>query len=227
MWELLFNGLSIAGSVSSVGSWAGGFTLEKKTREIEASLRRLEELNAYLLNSARLHDAVLNEVSPVISNFYNAKTPNEQIHSVHTLERQFTELRRELSTETKNILQSTVAEMQRTIQSAHYSAMQPQQIRGDFFSKLAKDPYQVGVTQYWDISNGGLWARKDQKVISAQAAPITWGNPFTGQVFLGEIPLSSLSQNGIRLHVPHYRHVVDGHIYSDRHGLYLPSYMIE
>jgi hypothetical protein len=99
-------------------------------------------------------------------------------------------------------------------------------MKGDLYRGLLNDPYEAGVVQQWDISGGGLWVRRDKRIITPQIVPITWGNPLTGQMFLGEIPLGRLSQYGIQVQVPQYKHVVDGHVYSERHGLYLPSYLV-
>jgi hypothetical protein len=116
--------------------------------------------------------------------------------------------------------------MLRAVQASHYTENAPLRLKGDLFRGLVHDPYEAGVAQYSDISEGGLWARGDKRIITPHMAPITWGNPLTGRMFLGEMPLNRLRHYGMEVQVPHYRHVVDGLVYSDKHGLYLPSYIV-
>jgi hypothetical protein len=108
----VFNGLNLSGSPTHTRSIAGGFALEKDLKQIEASIKR---------NASRLQGVVLTEVAPIIATFPRIAAPNEQMISVRALEKYFNDLRRELTDETRVILQTSIAGMLRTSQAAHYS----------------------------------------------------------------------------------------------------------
>ena len=69
MWQLLLNGLSVAGSLASLHSFAAGFSVEKNIAQIQESAQRLETLYTELLKDSRVNKAILNYAAPFLSRF--------------------------------------------------------------------------------------------------------------------------------------------------------------
>jgi hypothetical protein len=204
MWQLMFNGLNLAGSLASLGSFASGFSLEKDVDQIQASLRRLEHLLDELLDASGVSRGILEEVAPIVSGFRNLTDPSQQALSVGGLEQLRRSIHREVTETTRSILATVLAEMRAVVGSIHFAQSPPRETPRNILRRLITDPYDAGVTEIWDISDGGLYARDEPRLV----------NP------------TRLRQFGLDVHPPKYTHNIDGLVFSERHGLYLPSYLV-
>jgi hypothetical protein len=226
MWQLLLNGLSVAGSLASLTSFASGFSVDKNVAQIQKSLQRLEELQEEVLHDGRLGRAVLDNAIPLLSSFADLKNPNQQSLSANALEQIIGSIHREEAERTRSILRDALQEMTAVIQSFHLTQSPPIQTPVHIFQRLVRDPYEAGVTGMWDISEGGVWTRDEPLLVNPMLTPVTWANPVTGRTFLGQMPLSRLYQFGVDVQPPTYRHSTDGLVFSERCGLYVPSHLV-
>jgi hypothetical protein len=217
MIELISNGINLAGSLASMYSVASGYSLEKNIRQIQDSLRRLEDLQSQLLNRSRIGGTALNDLLALIGSFKDLKNPVHQTSVIRTMEDYARQVQRD-----RSLLDCAMDEMRRMVDAVRYTETAPIQMPRNMVRELILNPYDAGVTQFWNISNGGLWVQDCPRIMNVNLTPITWGNPLTGEMFLGEIPIQRLGAFGLRFRVPTYKHVIDGHVFSDRHGLYLP-----
>lgn len=227
MWELIYNGLNIVGSLSGIGSFASGFSMDRNINSIKKSLDVLETNYSKILNASKINQTILEEVAPIINNYKNHNIPNLQNISINQIQNHLIDFRKDLSTSLKEILESTLHEMRTILDSTHLTEGKRIHAPKNLLYDLTKNPFNTGINQFWDISESGLWNLNKRRIINRNISPITWSNPLTGQMFLGEIPLTNLYKYGMNVQPPNYRNVVDGCIYSDRYGLYLPSYYVE
>lgn len=225
MWQLMFNGLSLASSLTGLYSFASGFSLDKNVDQIQKSLQRLEGMHGQLLDASRVSRTIVEDVTPIISSFTDLKNPTQQSLSATTLEQIVRSIHREETETTRSILAAVLAEMRTVVDSVRLAQSPPIQTPVNIWRRLIADPYEAGMTGISDISEGGLWAREQPQLVNPMLTPVTWANPLTGQAFLGRMPLSRLRQFGLDLHPPSYPHATDGLIFSERHGLYVPSYL--
>jgi hypothetical protein len=221
-WQLMVNGLNLAGSVAGVGSLVSGFSLERRLRQIELSLKRLEEVLYELSKAPGIARAVLD----MITSFLKAADPRQQIQSAARFEACAKELRRDLPEDTWTMLSDALTEMKMLIDSVQYSRTGLVNSPHNILRQLVANPRRAGVTEFWDISDGGLWTRKRPLLMGPEQTPVVWANPLTGQLFLGEMPLSRLREYGLEICAPEYQRAVDGHVYSHRYGLYLPVKLV-
>ena len=226
MWQLLLNGLSVAGSLASLTSLASGFSVDKNVKQIQKSLKRLEELQEEVLHDSRISRAVLDNAVPLLSSFADLENPNQQSLSANALEEIIGSIHREEAERTRSILSDALQEMTAVIQSFHLTQSPPIQTPSHIFQRLVRDPYEAGVTGMWDISEGGIWTRDEPLLVNPMLTPVTWANPVTGRTFLGQMPLSRLYQFGVHVQPPTYRHSTDGLVFSERSGLYVPSHLV-
>ncbi len=226
MWQLLVNGLSVAGSLAGLTSFASGFSVDKNIKQIQKSLQRLEELQEEVLHDNRISRAVLDHAVPLLSSFADLKNPNQQSLSANALEQIIGTIHREEAERTRSILSDALQEMAAVIQSFQLTQSPPIQTPAHIFQRLVRDPYEAGVTGMWDISEGGIWTRDEPLLVNPMLTPVTWANPVTGRTLLGQMPLSRLYQFGVHIQPPTYRHSTDGLVFSERCGLYVPSHLV-
>jgi hypothetical protein len=226
MWELLLNGLNIAGSFAGLSSFASGFSIERDLRQIKDSIGKLEELQSRLLESSRTNSIVIDKVGPMITDFQKVDNHAQNVNSMQILERYVRSLHSDLTKSTNSILSEALSEMKKVIDSYRYTQSESVQIPKNLLRDIVHEPFRLNVRDLEDITQGGLLAHPRQRYMNHTATPLTWCNPLNGQSFCGEIPLSVLRGYGLRVHPPSYRYSADGHIYSDKYGLYLPSYLV-
>ncbi len=222
MWELLINGVNLLGSAAGIGSFASGFALEKDIGRISNSLRRLEELNHDLLRATQNNRRLIEQVVPVLSEFPNLRTPAQQATSAGFLQQYLSEFCDGITATTRNILTASVAEVQNVVDSIHYAETKRVKVPEQLLHRIAANPSALGIPQVWDISNGGLLGWGGCQIMDNSVTPITWSNPLTGRVFLGEVPYEALRRYGLDIRAPKYQLTRDGYAYSPAHGLYLP-----
>src|SRR6185503_9085764 len=99
MWQLLFNGLGVMGSLASLHSYVRSFSGDKNVAQIQKSLQHLEQLHTQLLESSRVNQGILDEISPAISDFPKINTRTELLLSATALEGFVRSVQKELAEE--------------------------------------------------------------------------------------------------------------------------------
>jgi hypothetical protein len=223
MWELLANGLGLAGTGYSVLS---GFSLDKKITAINSSLARLEQLHSQLNERLDSRTSLANITLPLITSFGGKVDPREQFRTAQLLAEYVQRRDAEIEARTSALFAEAIAEMRKVMESVRYSQSHGQLAPENLVRTLYQNPFEAGVVEYRDISNSGLYGLTEPYIVTPHLSPISWLDPRSGQQFLGKISTSDLARFGLKIKAPRYAHVLDGHIYSDRHGIYVPSWMI-
>ena len=223
MWELIANGLGLAGTGYSILS---GFSLDKKVDAISASLGKLEDLHSQLNERIGSASSLLSTVSPLISGFAGKVDPNEQLKTAQLLADYTRRWQVELEAKASALFIEVIREMRNVADSARLTQSSERMAPEKLIRALYHDPFDAGIVEYRDISDNGIYGISGPYIVSPHLTPISWRQPQSGRRFLGKISNSDLERYGIRMSIPNYTHTVDGHVYSDRHGLYLPSYMV-
>jgi hypothetical protein len=225
MWELIANGLGLAGTGFSLAS---GFALDKKVDVIASSLQRLENLQFQLLERVDSHEHLVDGFLPLLRTFGREPNPREQVKTMQMLNEYSRQLQADLKTSTSSLLLDAASEMRQIIDSVRLTHSTEQWVvPRKFTSALYHDPFEAGVVEFQDVSKHGIWGVREPYIVSPHLSPIWWSNPMTGQSFLGKISMTELERYGIKTNAPKYLHTTDGHVYSPEHGLYLPSYFVE
>jgi hypothetical protein len=225
MWDLIANGLGLAGSGYPLLS---GFALDKKVDVIAPSLQRLENLESQLLERVGSHQNLVDGFLPLLHAFVREPDPRNQLRTAQMLAEYSRQLQTDLKVGTSRLLLDAVSEMHQIIDSVRLTTHSTnQRVPSKFARALYNDPFDAGVVEFNDVSAHGIWGVQEPYIISPQLSPIWWTNPMTGQSFLGKISMAELRRYGINTSAPKYLHAIDGHVYSPQHGLYLPSYFVD
>jgi hypothetical protein len=224
MWELIANGLGLAGTGYALAS---GFSLDKRVEAIASSRQRLDNLQLQLLERAGSSENLIDRFLPLLRAFGQESNPREQLKTVQILAEYSRQLRADLKTSTSSLLQDVVSEMGRIIDSVRLTHSTEQRVPRKFLSDLYHEPFAAGVVEFQDVSEHGIWGVREPYIVGSRLSPLWWANPLTGQSFLGKISMAALQRYGIKTSAPKYLHITDGHVFSPEHGLYLPSYIVE
>jgi len=225
MWQLMLNGLSLLSSGVGLYSSARGFSAEKNVEQIQQSLKRIEGLHDQLLDASRVSRTIIEGVAPLLSDFSQLKNPAQQVLSAATLEQIVRSINREETEATRAILAASMAEIRTVLDSFRLAQSPTFPAPANILQELLEDPYEAGITSLWDISESGLWTPEQPQLANRVFTPITWSHPKTGQTFLGKMPISRLQRFGLNQQPLSYPHTIDGLVFSDRYGLYVPSYL--
>lgn len=219
MWELLANGVSLAANASGLYTFASGFSVDRNNRQIQASVDRVERLLETHLHGSAKHSDTVDRLAATISQFVGHPGFVERQH----FQAAFVQLSRQIAGEIAQHFLSEVRNEMRTVQeSVRVSHGSLVHAPSHLLHAILRDPFGAGMTRVWDISAAGLASVDRPVILTPQFAPISWINPGTQQTFLGEMPFRSLRGYGLSVRAPEYRHMADGHIFSERHGLYVP-----
>lgn len=225
MWELMANGLNIAGSAASVYSFIKGFSVDRDLQEIMKRLPKIEELLYEIRDRPQCNVIILEKAAPIIADFSQFNNPGQTWHAAEQLERYATSPNTGLTQSERNILNEAASQMKKIALAYRYTESDPVLMPKSLLRDIIDNPSDLGLEHQQDITGGGLLGqpvKTGQRYILENSSPITWCNPLTGRSFVGEMPFSVLSQYGLEMEPPSYECSENGHIYALKSGQYSP-----
>jgi len=216
MWELIANGINIIGSLASAGSFISSFSVDRDRKIIENSVinieKHLKDFNGIFRDIGKPQ-----YLEKYIENLINSQRKNE-VNSDQILNAL------NLVNKSQEKLIAPLAELVREVKGAYkFRKTDYTQNVSNLHKELIHNPFNAGVSQFWDVSAINGFENFPSKTISNINTPLSWTNPYNGHRFLGEIHNNNLEQFGINVYVPHYKFNQGGFIYDEKSGLYLPS----
>jgi hypothetical protein len=216
MWELIANGLNVIGSMSSAGSFISSFSIDRNMKIIENSVLNIEK-DLKDFNSLFRDIGKPEYLEKFLENLIDSQRRNE-IKSDEILNAL------SLANKSQEKLIMSLTEFVKDIKGAYkfIKTDYAQSVRS-LHKELIYNPFNAGISQFWDVSASNSLDNFPGKTISNSFTPISWTNPNSGQHFLGEMHNNSLHRFGINVQMPHYKFNQDGFIYDATRGLYLPN----
>ena len=219
MWELIANGLNVAGSLASIGSFISSFSVDRDRKSIEKSVQNIERnLNDFnkVFKEIGKPGYLENYLSNLIdSKTFNNITSNEILKAINTASKDQERLIVALS--------ESISEIKNAY---HFKKTEYTPFNKNFQKELINDPFRIGISQFWDISEVHSFENFPNKILSNINTPVLWSNPFNGRKFIGEMHNSNLHRFGIDVNIPHYKFNNNGFAYDTKRGLYLPTISI-
>ena len=225
--DLIMNGVNLGmgvlGNAASVASFASGFSLEKDIQSIKKSVSRLDDMAKHIKNLDKgVHhtNSILKGIQSNIHVFKEDDFTKQQL-TMQELFRQYNATQSEIIEERKFVLEA-LQEMWEIVKSVRYTEGNKVPFSESFGRTILSNPFTCGIhsmTPFVDISD---LASKNiaQRIVNNNISPILWNNSL-GQTFYGSISNSTLKKHGIYLSTPSYAEM-DGHIFSDHYGFYVP-----
>lgn len=222
MWQLLANGLNLVANASGVYSFVRGFSVERNMRQMQAAIARLEKFNEELRHPSSKNFGAATELAPLIEEFIGQQNSLRRLQAKAEFESLTSQLSRGIPDASVPFLTNVHRSMQTALASVHVSHGHSAAAPPELLHSILRDPGRAGLTRMWDVTAGGLSSVERPTILTSQFAPIFWDDPRTRRSFLGEMPLRLLSGYGVSVRAPEYRYHADGHIFSERYGLYVP-----
>ena len=226
-FELIMNGinlgLGVLGTAASIGSFVSGFSLDKDINRIKKSVSRLDDIAIHIKSMNDIENRASGLLKGIHDNIpvFGCDNFTQQQMVVRELNQQYLNMQNQISHERKLIIEA-MHEMKEVVKSVTFSQGERIPTSEHFVQSILNNPFMAGmhVAKPFDISN--LSAMNiTQRVVNRNISPVLWNNGF-GQTIYGIISNTTLNKNGIHVQLPSYA-TVEGHIFSERHGLYLPS----
>lgn len=217
------NALSVASNLTSIVSYLSGFSLEKNIDQIAKSVQSLNDISKRiddLSKTSYQSNILLNEIATKIPTFRGNDIYNQGLALQHLS--QLWEQEQLQRKHERDLLYDTINEMKNILQSFRYAQSQPQEIPRKMLNTLTVSPekvlHYIAPFNSTDIMNQSI----TQRIMNQNISPVILQYP-NNQSYFGAISNQYLYDHGVKLHVPQYTASIDGHIFSPKHGLYLPS----
>ena len=225
MFDLLLNGLNLAGTAGSLASYLKGFALERDVKQIKESLLRLERLNEDLKSARSLVPPDL--IGNFLGDLSGLRSFGRRKDATQLLADYEQNLREGFRRQASSVVEDLIGELRALSQSVRVVESEPLMFEGDLFNSVRLDPWAAGVRQIVEIPDGRIFKVARHQVMTADSSPLLWEDPWSQKRFMGTIPLAGLRRYGLRIEPPRYQRANDGFIYSASHGLYLPGLFLE
>lgn len=225
MFDLLLNGLNLAGTASSIASYVNGFALERDVRQIKASLERLERINEELKSTRSLLPPDL--VGNFLGDLSGLKSFGRSGNPAQLLANYEQNLRDGFRRQAISLVEDLIGEFRALSQAVRVVESEPLMFEGDLFNSVRLDPWAAGVRNIVEVPDGRIFKVASHQVITGDSSPLLWEDPWSQRRFMGTIPMAGLRRYGLRIEPPRYQRANDGFIYSTSHGLYLPVLLLE
>jgi hypothetical protein len=222
-WQLVSNGISIISSLASTGSFLSSFSLDRDMKAIKNAVINIEKQHAEYNSFYKGTDK-----SNYLEDFILPFIDGEQSHKISSNDfLKFLESSHEHYKSSNDKLILTLSSLVSEIKNSYNFHSTQQQVNPNrIYNTLLNNPFDAGITQFWDISSINSYEQFPSKIISNGNSPILW-NDRSGRRYLGEANNNFLKNNwGLNINIPHYKYNQDGYIYDAKSGLYLPQLIV-
>lgn len=224
MFDLLFNGLSAAGSAAGVASYISGFTLERNVAQIRQSLERLEKLHRSLASRTSFPDSQF--FNELLGDFSGLRALGQQRGAEQLLQDYDRQLREQFRLQASSVVEDLVGEMKALSQAVRVVETEPVEVDPRLMHGIHRDAWGTGIRDIIEVPQGRLYGATGRRLVDRESTPLVWTDPRSRKRFLGTMPLGQLRRYGVHMGAPTYHVAADGFVYSPSHGLYLPTFYL-